>query len=107
MSKIAQKAQAIDETLEASVLAEETRWQKGLERLSKKMRKAEERNQAVGLGQIQALKQKLFPAGTWQERHTNFLEFALPYPDFIQELYPQLDPLKFELFVFYLPEKNA
>ena len=101
------KAQAIDETLEASVLAEETRWQKGLERLSKKMRKAEERNQAVGLGQIQALKQKLFPAGTWQERHTNFLEFALPYPDFIQELYPLLDPLKFELFVFYLPEKNA
>jgi len=107
MGKIAQKAQAIDETLEASVLAEETRWQKGLERLSKKMRKAEERNQAVGLGQIQALKQKLFPAETWQERHTNFLEFALQYPDFIQELYPQLDPLKFELFVFYLPEKNA
>ena len=107
MSKIAQKAQAIDETLEASVLAEETRWQKGLERLTKKMRKAEERNQAVGLGQIQALKQKLFPEGTWQERHTNFLEFALPYPDFIQELYPLLDPLKFELFVFYLPEKNA
>jgi len=36
MGKIAQKAQAIDETLEASVLAEETRWQKGLERLTKK-----------------------------------------------------------------------
>ncbi len=107
MGRIAQKAQAIDETLEASVLAEETRWQKGLERLSKKMRKAEERNQAIGLGQIQALKQKLFPEGTWQERHTNFLEFALVYPDFIQSLYPVLDPLKFELFVFYLPEKNA
>jgi bacillithiol biosynthesis cysteine-adding enzyme BshC len=107
MSKIAQKAQAIDETLEASVLAEETRWQKGLERLTKKLRKAEERNQAVGIGQIQALKQKLFPEGTWQERHTNFLEFAMNYPDFTKELLEILDPLKFELYVMYLPEKDA
>lgn len=107
MSKIAQKAQAIDETLEASVFAEETRWQKGLERLTKKMRKAEDRNQAVGLGQIQALKQKLFPGGTWQERQTNFLEFALNYPDFTKELFKVLDPLKFELYVMYLPEKDA
>jgi bacillithiol biosynthesis cysteine-adding enzyme BshC len=107
MSKIAQKAQAIDETLEASVLAEETRWQKGLERLTKKMRKAEERNQGFGLGQIHALKQSLFPAGTWQERHTNFLAFALNYPDFLAELLDILDPLKFELYVIYLPEKDA
>ncbi len=107
MSKIAQKAQAIDETLEASVLAEETRWQKGLERLSKKMRKAEERNQAVGLGQIQAIKQKLFPEGNWQERHTNFLEFLLNYPNLLVDLLATLDPLQFELFVMYLPEKDA
>ena len=107
MSKIAQKAQAIDETLEASVLAEETRWQKGLERLTKKMRKAEERNQAVGLGQIQAIKQKLFPDGNWQERHTNFLEFLLNYPTLLADLLAVLDPLTFELFVMYLPEKDA
>lgn len=107
MSKIAQKAQAIDETLEASVLAEETRWQKGLERLTKKMRKAEERNQAVGLGQIQAIKQKLFPDGNWQERHTNFLEFLLNYPTLLADLLAALDPLTFELFVMYLPEKDA
>jgi uncharacterized protein YllA (UPF0747 family) len=107
MSKIAQKAQAIDETLEASVLAEETRWQKGLERLTKKMRKAEERNQAVGLGQIQAIKNKLFPEGNWQERHTNFLEFYLNYPNLLVDLLAVLDPLQFELFVMYLPEQDA
>jgi uncharacterized protein YllA (UPF0747 family) len=107
MSKIAQKAQAIDETLEASVLAEETRWQKGLERLTKKMRKAEERNQTVGLGQIQALKEKLFPEGNWQERHTNFLEFLLNYPTLLADLLAVLDPFTFELFVMYLPEKDA
>jgi uncharacterized protein YllA (UPF0747 family) len=107
MAKIAQKAQAIDETLEASVLAEETRWQKGLERLTKKMRKAEERNQAVGLGQIQAIKQNLFPEGNWQERHTNFLEFLLNYPTLLADLLAVLDPLTFELFVMYLPEKDA
>jgi bacillithiol biosynthesis cysteine-adding enzyme BshC len=107
MSKIAQKAQAIDETLEASVLAEESRWQKGLEKLTKKMRKAEERNQAIGLGQIRALKNTLFPENTWQERHTNFLEFTLNYPAFTKELLSVLDPLRFELYVMYLPEKDA
>jgi bacillithiol biosynthesis cysteine-adding enzyme BshC len=107
MSKIAQKAQAIDETLEASVLAEESRWQKGLEKLTKKMRKAEERNQAIGLGQIRALKNTLFPENTWQERHTNFLEFTLNYPAFTRELLSVLDPLRFELYVMYLPEKDA
>ena len=107
MSKIAQKAQAIDETLEASVLAEETRWQKGLERLTKKMRKAEERNQATGLGQLKAIKNTLFPGNTWQERHTNFLEFALNYPTFTKELLKVLDPLRFDLYVMYLPEKDA
>jgi uncharacterized protein YllA (UPF0747 family) len=71
------------------------------------MRKAEERNQAVGLGQIQAIKNKLFPEGNWQERHTNFLEYYLNYPNLLVDLLTVLDPLKFELFVMYLPEKDA
>jgi bacillithiol synthase len=99
MSKIAQKAQAIDETLEAAVLAEETRWQKGLERLTKKMRKAEERNQVIGLRQLAAVKQDLFPGGHWQERYTNFLEFYLSDPAFLEKLYDAFDPLAFELLV--------
>ena len=99
MSKIAQKAQAIDETLEAAVLAEETRWQKGLERLTKKMRRAEERNQETGLRQLTAVKQDLFPAGQWQERQTNFLEFYMPNPAFLDTLFTAFDPLTFELTV--------
>ncbi len=99
MNKIAQKAQAIDETLEPAVLAEETRWQKGLERLTKKMRKAEERNQEVGLRQLAAVKNDLFPAGHWQERYTNFLEFYLSDPTFLAKLYNAFDPLAFELTV--------
>jgi bacillithiol biosynthesis cysteine-adding enzyme BshC len=107
MAKIAQKAQAIDETLEASVLAEETRWQKGLQRLMKKMRKAEERKQSVGIGQIHALKESLFPEGSWQERYTNFLEFYLNHPNLIHDLFQVLDPLKFEMYVMNLPQKDA
>lgn len=99
MSKIAQKAQAIDETLEPAVLAEETRWQKGLERLAKKMRKAEERNQETGLRQLAAVKQDLFPEGHWQERYTNFLEFYIADPAFLAKLYAAFDPLSFELTV--------
>ena len=99
MSKIAQKAQAIDETLEPAVLAEETRWQKGLERLTKKMRKAEERNQETGLRQLAAVKQDLFPEGHWQERYTNFLEFYMSDHAFLTKLYTAFDPLTFELTV--------
>jgi len=99
MSKIAQKAQAIDETLEPAVLAEETRWQKGLERLTKKMRKAEERNQETGLRQLAAVKQDLFPEGNWQERYTNFLDFYLSDPAFLDKLFNAFDPLAFELIV--------
>jgi bacillithiol biosynthesis cysteine-adding enzyme BshC len=99
MSKIAQKAQAIDETLEPAVLAEETRWQKGLERLTKKMRKAEERNQETGLRQLAAVKNDLFPAGQWQERHTNFLEFYMSKPTLLADLFEAFDPLAFELTV--------
>ena len=105
--KLAQKALLVDETLEAAVFAEETRWQKGLEKLSKKMRKAEERNQETGLRQLAAIKTALFPSGNWQERHTNFLEFYLVHPGFIDILHASFDPLRFDLTVIFLDEANA
>ena len=98
LAELAARAKAIDPTLEASVHAEQARWTKGLERLAKKLKRAEERNQGDEVRQVLALKEALFPAGEWQERHTNFLEFASDYPDFIHDLLQTFDPLHFEFY---------
>ncbi|MHA8090275.1 bacillithiol biosynthesis cysteine-adding enzyme BshC [Aquirufa antheringensis] len=98
LTELAARAKAIDPTLEASVNAEQARWTKGLERLAKKLKRAEERNQGDEVRQVLALKEALFPAGEWQERHTNFLEFASDYPDFIHDLLQTFDPLHFEFY---------
>jgi uncharacterized protein YllA (UPF0747 family) len=98
LDTLAGRAKAIDSTLEASVLAEQARWTKGLERLAKKMKRAEERNQGDEVRQVLALKEALFPAGEWQERHTNFLEFATDHPEFISDLLKTFDPLNFEFY---------
>lgn len=98
LAGFAARAKAIDPTLESSVLAEQARWTKGLERLAKKLKRAEERNQGDEVRQVLALKEALFPAGEWQERHTNFLEFASEHPDFIQDLLQTFDPLNFEFY---------
>jgi uncharacterized protein YllA (UPF0747 family) len=98
LDTLAGRAKAIDSTLEASVLAEQARWTKGLERLAKKMKRAEERNQGDDVRQVLALKEALFPAGEWQERHTNFLEFATDHPEFISDLLKTFDPLHFEFY---------
>jgi uncharacterized protein YllA (UPF0747 family) len=98
LAELAERAKAIDPTLEASVLAEQARWTKGLERLAKKMKRAEERNQGDEVRQVLALKEALFPAGEWQERHTNFLEFATDHPEFIPDLLQTFDPLNFEFY---------
>jgi uncharacterized protein YllA (UPF0747 family) len=98
LAELAARAKAIDPTLEASVLAEQARWTKGLERLAKKMKRAEERNQGDEVRQVLALKEALFPAGEWQERHTNFLEFETDHPEFINDLLQTFDPLNFEFY---------
>ncbi|MHA8095410.1 bacillithiol biosynthesis cysteine-adding enzyme BshC [Aquirufa lenticrescens] len=98
LTELAARAKAIDPTLEASVLAEQARWMKGLERLARKLKRAEERNQGDEVRQVLALKEALFPTGEWQERHTNFLEFASDHPDFIPDLLQTFDPLNFEFY---------
>jgi uncharacterized protein YllA (UPF0747 family) len=98
LASLSERAKSIDSTLEASVLAEQARWTKGLERLEKKMKRAEERNQGDEVRQVLALKETLFPDGEWQERHTNFLEFASDHPHFIADLLQTFDPLLFEFY---------
>lgn len=96
------KANAIDVTLVQSVLAQQKKWTNGLEKLEKKIKKAEERNQDTRVRQLMSLKNQLFPQGEWQERHDNFLNFYLLNPHLIENLLKTFDPLLFELYVINL-----
>lgn len=96
---ILQKAQVVDSTLEKAVLAETKRFANAIARLEKKMRRAEERNQQVGIDQLLAVKNTLFPNGNPQERSNNFLTFYLNDKSFLQKMLGSFDPLDFRMQV--------
>jgi bacillithiol synthase len=90
-----EKAVAIDPTLEASVMAEKAKMEKGLEHIEQKMIRAEKRKQEQSVNQITSLKEKLFPGNGLQERIENFLPFYIKYGEaFIDNLVEHLNPLQ-------------
>jgi uncharacterized protein YllA (UPF0747 family) len=101
-NELANRAKSIDSTLEANVKAEFKRLENGLERLGKKLKKAEERNHETAIRQLNQLKSSLFPEGQWQERHENFLNYYMEHPVFIQQLLDTFDPLLFEMYAINL-----
>lgn len=96
---ILHKAQVVDPTLEKAVLAETKRFANAIARLEKKMRRAEERNQQVGVDQLLSVKHNLFPNEGMQERSENFLTFYLGDKTFLQKLLDTFDPLNFQMQV--------
>ncbi len=107
LEQMVHKAKQVDPTLEGSILAERQRWVNGLERMAKKLKRAEERNHETAIRQIQQVKAHLFPHGNWQERYDNLLDFYLDKPSLIQDLLDSFDPLNFELYVILLQSPNA
>lgn len=91
------KAMRVDPTLEKAVLAETKRFANAVARLEKKMRRAEERNQVVGVSQLLAVKEELFPGGGLQERSENFLTFYLNDNSFLQNLLAYFDPFDYRM----------
>lgn len=87
------KAEAIDATLAPVVKAEANKTLKGLQKIEKKLLKAEKRHHDDQIGQIVAWKEKLFPGGTPQERTLNFLNFFIEDADFIRKIGDGLSPL--------------
>ncbi|MPR33820.1 bacillithiol biosynthesis cysteine-adding enzyme BshC [Salmonirosea aquatica] len=95
LSKVVHKAVDVDSTLEKAVLAERARLYNSLEKLEKRIRKAEERKHGIQVGQLENLLDTFFPKGTPQERHDNFLNFYLNNRNFIKILFDAFDPLDF------------
>jgi len=97
LDNILHKAQMVDPTLEKAVLAETKRFANAVARLEKKMRRAEEHNQEVGVRQLLAVKNELFPNGGLQERSENFLTFHINDQTFIQQMLSVFDPFDYRM----------
>lgn len=101
-NQLATRVTVIDSTLESSVKAEFKRVQNGLEKIGKKLKRAEERNHETSIRQLHQLKNILFPEGQWQERHENFLNFYIEKPALIDHLLDNFDPFLFEMYLINL-----
>ncbi len=99
LNQIKVRAAKIDSTLTKFVGAETQRTINGLEKIEKKMLRAEKRHHADKLKQIEAVKDALFPNGNLQERTDNFLNFYQSDPSFIQKIEKELDPFDFRFNV--------
>jgi bacillithiol biosynthesis cysteine-adding enzyme BshC len=89
------RADDIDTTLGPFVGAEGKRALNSLEKIERKLLRAEKRQHGDKLRQIEAVKDHLFPNGGLQERTDNFLNFYQRDPDFITRLLEAFDPLDF------------
>ena len=98
-NKLQKRATAIDSTLEKFLAAEGKRAQTSLQKIEKKMIRAEKRLHEDRFRQIESVKNDLFPNGSLQERTDNFLNFYQEDPMFIKKLLQSFDPLDFRFNV--------
>lgn len=99
--KIKTKAEAIDGSLSGFIGAEGAKSFKSLDTISKRLKKAEEQNNETAMSQIDNIKEKLFPNGSLQERHDNYLNFALNNDDFLWELMEKLDAFEYKFHILH------
>ncbi|WP_299514992.1 bacillithiol biosynthesis cysteine-adding enzyme BshC [Mucilaginibacter sp.] len=97
---IKQRAAKIDPTLAPSTEAVQARLKKAIDKLEKKLVKAERENYHARLEQIEQIKTELFPGNSLQERNENFGLLYVKWGQcFIDELIRNFDPLAFEFAV--------
>ena len=89
---LATKVASIEATLTPVVKAEANKTLKGLQKIEKKLMKAEKRHHNDLIGQVAAWKETLFPGGVPQERTLNFLNFFIEDTEFIRKIGDVLSP---------------
>lgn len=99
---IKKRASQIDPTLLKHADARAWHSVKSIEIIEQKMLRAEKRKQSDKLGQLEAVKDFLFPNGSPQERTDNFLNFFQQDPAFIQKLLQVFDPFDFRFNIVEL-----
>ncbi len=106
-TQLKERSNKVDSTLSAMVSAENKKATNSLAKIEHKLMRAEKRLHSEKLGQIEALKNSLFPKGSLQERTDNFLNFYQQDPLFIQKLLTLFDPFDFQFNVFLYDETGA
>jgi bacillithiol synthase len=99
-----ERAETIDKTLVPFVGAESKRAFNSLEKIERKLLRAEKRLHSDKLRQIESVKDALFPGGSLQERTDNFLNFYQRDPEFIQRLLQTFDPFDFTFNILSYPD---
>ncbi len=93
-------ARETDRSFLGAVKAQEIKQKKGLDRLEKRLLKAQKRKLKDHVIRLTELQNELFPNGALQERQLNFSELYLEYGNqLIPILKGALDPLKMEFIV--------
>jgi bacillithiol biosynthesis cysteine-adding enzyme BshC len=96
------KAHKIDPTLAPSAEAVKVRLERSINKLEKKLLKAEKKNYADALSDIDKIKDILFPKGGLQERRENFGSYYIKHGDnFIENLVKHFDPLAFKFTILH------
>ncbi|HET7361656.1 MAG TPA: bacillithiol biosynthesis cysteine-adding enzyme BshC [Salinimicrobium sp.] len=96
-------AEKTDKSFLGAVKAQEVKQLKGLDKLEKRLLKAQKLKLGDEVSRVVLLQNQLFPNNGLQERETNFSEFYLEFGDrLIPELIKQLDPLEFEFCIITL-----
>ncbi|MEX2232024.1 MAG: bacillithiol biosynthesis cysteine-adding enzyme BshC [Cyclobacteriaceae bacterium] len=100
--QLKRRAESIDKTLGPFTAAEGTRVMNGLEKIERKLLRAEKRLHTDKLRQIDAVKNALFPNGILQERVDNFLNFYQRDKQFIAKLISCFDAFdyKFNVLIY-------
>ncbi len=91
---IHQTAEKTDKSFLGAVNAEQTRQQKGLNRLIKRLEKAEKQKQHQKIQMTKNLYHKLFPNGKLQERELNFFEILLQNKNLIENIINHNNPFE-------------
>ena len=90
--QVEEKVLEVDGSLKGFIGAESNKAFKSLDNIEKRLKKAEEQKQETAVGQLETLKEKLFPGGGLQERQENLLNYHINNPHFINELLEKFDP---------------
>lgn len=96
---IQQQAEAVDVTLGPMVEGFAQKASKGLEKIEKKILRAQKKNMSDKTRQITEVFQYTRPGGVPQERSDNFLNFYHTNPRFIEDLKGIFDPFDFSYLV--------
>jgi bacillithiol synthase len=100
--QLRERAELVDKSLSPFVGAEGKRALNSLEKIERKLLRAEKRLHNDKLRQIESVKDALFPGGNLQERSDNFLNFYQQDNLFINKLLEALDPFDYRFHVLTL-----